>query len=79
MNEGGNGGETTSKLPPSNTQETIIGLMRSNPKITRREIAENIGLTVDGTSYHIRKMTEAGLIRYAGTSRKGNWEVLQDM
>ncbi len=64
------------KLPPKDIEGNIIKLMRDNPNITRKEIAGNIGLTVDGVRYHIKKMTGKGMIRYEGTSRNGYWKVL---
>lgn len=39
-------------------QEMIIELMKINPNITRKEIADKIGLTVDGARYHIKKLTD---------------------
>ena len=49
--------------------------MKINPNITRKEIADKIGLTVDGARYHIKKLTDKGKIKYVGTSRNGHWEV----
>ena len=57
-------------------QEMIIELMKINPNITRKEIADKIGLTVDGARYHIKKLTDKGKIKYVGTSRNGHWEVM---
>ena len=73
--EGENGGSTTLKLPPNDMQEMIIELMKINPNITRKEIADKIGLMVDGARYHIKKLTDKGKIKYVGTSRNGHWEV----
>lgn len=74
---GENGGSTTSKIPITEVQGQIVKMMLSNPHITKKEIAENLKLSVDGIRYHIKKMTESGTIRYIGTSRNGHWEVLR--
>ena len=50
-------------------------MMRMNPQITKKEIAANLGLTVDGTRYHIKKMTDSGMVKYIGTSRNGYWDI----
>ena len=74
---GENGGSTTSKLPLNEAQGRIVKMMLSNPRITKKEMAEKLGLSIDGIRYHIKKMTEAGIIRYIGTSRNGHWEILK--
>ena len=74
---GENGGSTTSKIPITEVQGQIVKMMLSNPRITKKEIAENLKLSVDGIRYHIKKMTDSGTIRYIGTSRNGHWEVLR--
>ena len=53
--------------------------MQSNSHITRKEIASMLGMTLDGARYHIDKMKDAGIITYAGTSRKGHWEILKEL
>ena len=74
---GENGGSTTSKIPITEVQGQIVKMMLSNPHITKKEIAENLKMSVDGIRYHIKKMTESETIRYIGTSRNGHWEVLR--
>lgn len=73
--EGKDGGSTTPKLPPNNIHDSILVMMRMNPQITKKEIAANLGLTVDGTRYHIKKMTDSGMVKYIGTSRNGYWDI----
>ncbi len=73
--EGSHGGSTTPKLPPNEPQTVILNLIKSNPHITRKAIAEELGVTIDGARYHLRKMTDNGVIKYVGTSRNGHWEL----
>ena len=51
-------------------------LIKNNPNITRKEKTEKLNLTVDGVRYHLCKLSENGIIRYIGTSRKGYWKIL---
>ena len=59
------------------TREKILALLRSTPAITRRELAEKIGITSDGIKYHLKKLAEDGTIRHVGPTKAGHWEVLR--
>ena len=74
--EGEEGGSATLKLPPNNVEDKIITMVRENPNITRKEIANRLNMTVDGVKYHIKKMTASGKIKYVGSSRNGHWETM---
>lgn len=58
---------------PSTTRDKILEQMRDNPKITRRELATKLGLTSDGVKYHLKKMTEEGVVARHGSTRSGYW------
>ncbi|HKV11056.1 MAG TPA: ATP-binding protein [Thermoanaerobaculia bacterium] len=57
-------------------QEKLLALMRDQPSITRRELADRLGLSDSGIKYHLAKMRAAGLIRHVGPTKAGSWEVL---
>ena len=74
--------------PRGTTQETaregrgairgrIVALLRAEPEITRRVLAERIGITADGIKYHLTKLRVAGVIRHVGATKAGRWEVLK--
>jgi len=46
-------------------------LIKVNPEITRRELAENIGLTEDGIKYHLKKMQEKGILKRVALIKAG--------
>jgi ATP-dependent DNA helicase RecG len=50
--------------------------MRRQPTITTRELAEALGLSVDGVSYHLKKLRADGQIQHRGPTKSGWWEVL---
>jgi ATP-dependent DNA helicase RecG len=54
------------------------GLIKTNPAITRKVLAEKTGLTLDGVKYHIDKLREQGVIRHVGATKKGYWEVMEN-
>ena len=69
------------KISVKTTQKTtqkIIELLRSNPALGRREIAEMLGdITEDGVKYQLNKLKTAGLIKRIGPDRGGHWEVTE--
>jgi ATP-dependent DNA helicase RecG len=69
--------ETTLETTPETTPEKIVALLRSRSSITRREMAERIGITLEGVRYHLTKLKAAGRIRHVGPTKAGRWEVLK--
>ena len=65
-------------FPITTTQKTtqkIIALIGKSPEISRKELAEVIGLTEDGIKYHLKKMQKKGIIKRIGPAKGGYWEV----
>ncbi|MBU4511072.1 winged helix-turn-helix transcriptional regulator [bacterium] len=61
-------------FPITTTQKTIA-LIGKSPEISRKELAEVIGLTEDGIKYHLKKMQKKGIIKRIGPAKGGHWEV----
>jgi len=59
------------------TQEKIVVLLRTTPRITRKALAQAIGITADGIKYHLDKLKVAGKIRHYSPTKSGRWEVTQ--
>ncbi len=57
------------------TQEIILRIMEEKPEITQRELAQIIGITINGIKYHIKKMTNAGIIKHEGPTKSGKWVI----
>ncbi len=53
----------------------IAALMRHNPAISQKQIAEQLNRNVNTVKYYIRKMQEQGKIERVGSLRKGKWLV----
>ncbi len=69
--------ETTQEATQETTQERILALLKAEPELTQRMLAERIGLTPDGVKYHLAKLRTAGAIRHVGPTKAGRWEVLK--
>ena len=59
------------------TRERILALLSAEPEITRRKLAERIGITADGVKYHLTRLRAAGVIQHVGATKAGRWEVLK--
>jgi len=66
----------TQKTTQKTTQK-IITLIRKKSEITRKELAEETGLTEDGIKYHLKKMQEKGILKRVGPAKGGHWEVME--
>jgi hypothetical protein len=60
------------------SREVIIEMMRENPKITAKEIAKKLGISLSGSNYRIKALRKEGRIRFNGKGGKGEWEVLKE-
>lgn len=67
--EEGFGGETT--------QERILAAIKTKPEITQKELAQSIGITLDGIKYHIKNMTKSGIIKHEGSTKAGMWIIIK--
>ena len=78
--EGGNTSgttkETTSNVSGTTketTKETLMSAIRKNPRITVKELADLVGLTIDGVRYHIDKLRQEGILSREGSTKNGRW------
>jgi ATP-dependent DNA helicase RecG len=69
--------KTTHKTTPKTTQK-IIEIISKNPHITRKEMAEIIGITEDGIKYHLNIMQKIGLIKRVGPKKGGYWQIIDN-
>ena len=58
------------------TTEKIVRLMKANPYITNKELAEVCGITEDGVYWNTKKLKKNNRIRRIGGDKGGYWEVL---
>ncbi|GAB6904285.1 Divergent AAA domain protein [Desulfosarcina cetonica] len=69
------GGTATQETTQETTQEKIIAALKTEPTLTRKLLAQQMGISEDGVKYHLNKLRAAGRIRHVGPNRGGRWEV----
>ncbi len=65
----------TTKKVTKKTTEKIVEIIKENPNISVKEMAEVVGLTTDGVQYHIRNLKAHGVIERVGPDKGGYWQV----
>ena len=69
--------ETTQETTRETTQERILAAIQAKPEITQKELAQSIGITLDGIKYHIKSMTKQGVIKHEGSTKAGKWIIIK--
>ena len=60
------------------TTEKIVRLMKANPYITNKELAEVCGITEDGVYWNNKKLKKNSRISRIGGDKGGYWEVIEN-
>ncbi len=61
----------------SEIQDKIISLIKNNPKVTQKEMAEMLDISREKVKYHIAVLKENNIIKREGSTKKGNWKILK--
>lgn len=81
-NTSSNGGQnevvrTGGQKQGDETRSRIVEAMRKKPEISRRELAETVGISPSAIQKHIEQLKGTGIIIRLGSDRKGLWKVLK--
>ncbi len=68
--------EKTREKTKEKTGEKILRQIKSNPKITLKELQRNTGLSRQGIEWNISKLKQEGRIERIGPDKGGYWKVL---
>ena len=68
--------KTTLKTTSKTTQEKILKLIAENPRITREQMAEVCGISLNGIKWQLKQMK--GQIEFVGPSKTGFWKILSE-
>lgn len=60
------------------TQEKIVKLIQYDTNVTREQLAEYLNISPDGVKYHLKRLTQAGVLRRNGSTRYGTWVVTEN-
>lgn len=55
--------------------DKIIEIMREQPAVTVKKIAEQVGLSISGVRYHVNKMKKDGIVEHIGSLKQGRWVI----
>ena len=69
--------QKTTQIATQKTTQKILTAIAANPKITRKELAQHLGITADGIKYHLRQMQRLRVIQRVGPDKGGRWEILK--
>ena len=58
------------------TTEKTIRILEKRPYVTAAQLADELGITVDGVDYNIRKLKRLGRIVRIGGNKGGYWEII---
>ena len=67
--------ENATEKTTEKTTEKIIRILKERPYATAGQLAEELGLTIDGVDYNIRKLKKQGRIVRIGGDKGGHWEI----
>ena len=74
--------QNTTQITTQNTikltknDHEILQVIQNNPALSQKEIAMELGWTVDRVKYYLNKMKKQEAIRRIGSSHKGYWKLL---
>lgn len=56
-------------------REIIVNLVKENPEITAKQIAEKLDISLSCVNYRIKALKKEGKIHFIGAGGRGRWEV----
>lgn len=59
----------------TDTENSILQMIRKDASVTQNEIAERIGLSNSGVRYAMRKMKSRGILKRVGSHKNGKWQI----
>lgn len=77
-----NVGGTTQEKQPKTTREKgtaqeILRLIKKNPRLSRREMAELLGISDSGVKYHLDILKKKKKITHVGPTKSGYWKIMK--
>ena len=67
--------EKMSEKSTEKTTEKILCIIKNNPRVTYRELAEALTITEDGIYWSIKQLRKQGFLRRIGGRKEGYWQV----
>ena len=68
----------TPKKPQRNPKEVILSALKERPSISVRDLAVQCEMSIHSVQHHINKLKDAGAIRHVGSTKAGQWEIINN-
>ena len=62
----------------TDADKAILRIILQNPALTQKEMALELGWTVNRVKYYLSKLKKREILRHIGSSQKGHWDILLD-
>jgi ATP-dependent DNA helicase RecG len=59
------------------SQQNIVKLIIDNPRISKREMAEQIGISSTAIDNNLTKLKDKNSSRRVGSDKTGHWEIIE--
>ena len=66
----------TAGIRLTDKDRAVLILVHKRPELTQKEMALELGWTVDRVKYYLNKMKKQQIIKRVGSSHHGHWELL---
>jgi predicted HTH transcriptional regulator len=65
------------QITPSftNLEQKMVNIMELNSTITRKDLAEMLGIGVDTVKEYLKRLKRKGVLNRIGNNRNGYWEI----
>lgn len=67
--------QTATQTATQSSEQLIIALLKQEPSLSQKQIADRLNMNLNTVKYHVRKQQEQGRLQRIGTTRKGQWVV----
>lgn len=57
-------------------QIKVLRLIQANPAISRRELAEKLGINPSAIQKHLEALKEKGVLKRVGGAKEGSWIIV---
>lgn len=58
------------------TAEKILCIIKNNPHVTYRELAEALAMSEDGICWSVKQLRKRGILHRIGGRKEGYWQVV---
>lgn len=59
------------------TREQILELIKMNPTITAKELADCLPISLKGVEWQLKQLREQNIIQHIGANKGGHWEIVK--